>query len=169
MAVFEKEYWKRKDWDLLQNGPISLYYRQEVLQNDLEWLREHDYEIDDFNCGEWQTKLDLHEALADQLDFPGYYGHNLDALNDCLCDIAVPDQGGRVIVFHQYDWFFKLLPEVAWHVLDIFASNARIHLLFGKRLIVLVQSDDPRINFKPVGACPVYWNRREWLNSNRGL
>lgn len=29
-----------------------------------------------------------HERLADAFGFPAYYGRNLDALHDCLCDIA---------------------------------------------------------------------------------
>ena len=33
------------------------------------------------------TSPDLHTALAAALAFPAYYGHNLDALYDCLTDI----------------------------------------------------------------------------------
>ena len=29
-----------------------------------------------------------HEILAEKLGFPPYYGRNLDALHDCLTDIA---------------------------------------------------------------------------------
>ncbi len=31
---------------------------------------------------------DIHELLAEALDFPEYYGMNLDALHDCLGDIS---------------------------------------------------------------------------------
>ena len=30
----------------------------------------------------------LHELLSQALDFPGWYGNNLDALFDCLTDIT---------------------------------------------------------------------------------
>ena len=30
-----------------------------------------------------------HDYLKDALDFPDYYGKNLDALYDCLCEIGV--------------------------------------------------------------------------------
>ncbi|MDO4816021.1 MAG: barstar family protein [Bacillota bacterium] len=31
---------------------------------------------------------DIHELIADALDFPEYYDKNLDALHDCLGDIS---------------------------------------------------------------------------------
>lgn len=33
-------------------------------------------------------KKDGHDYLAKALDFPDYYGKNLDALYDCLCEIS---------------------------------------------------------------------------------
>lgn len=35
----------------------------------------------------FSTADDLHAYLATRLDFPSYYGNNLDALQDCLGDI----------------------------------------------------------------------------------
>ncbi len=35
----------------------------------------------------WQS---LHSFLREVLDFPDYYGENLDALYDCLTDISEP-------------------------------------------------------------------------------
>ena len=32
-------------------------------------------------------KKDGHDYLAEALNFPDYYGKNLDALYDCLCEI----------------------------------------------------------------------------------
>lgn len=39
------------------------------------------------DCTEIKNKEQLHELLAEALSFPSYYGHNLDALFDCLTDI----------------------------------------------------------------------------------
>jgi RNAse (barnase) inhibitor barstar len=169
MAIFGNEDMQRLDWVLLQNGAITLYYSQEIFESDLAWLRWQEYQIHQFDCTHWQTEKNLHDAMAAQFAFPAYYGCNLEALNDCLSDLIIPNDSGRVIVFHHYDQFAERFPKTAWHVLDIIASQARSYLLFGLRLMALVQSDDPRIAFDSVGACPVMWNRREFLNKNRGL
>ena len=171
MAIFrnEPEEFQRVDWRLLHNGAVTLYFRPQVLAADVAWLKDHGYRVDSFDCSVWAGKSEMHEALSSQLEFPGYYGGNLDALNDCIGDIEIPDEGGRVLVFKRYDSFAAKLPDVAWSVLDIIDNNSRRLLLFGKRLITLVQSDDPAISFERVGSNPVMWNINEWLNKSRGL
>ncbi len=42
------------------------------------------------DCGPVSTPESLHSALAHALEFPEYYGKNLDALYDCLTDVAEP-------------------------------------------------------------------------------
>ncbi len=44
-----------------------------------------DYFIDCANIG---TPHELHRRIAQTLDFPEWYGHNLDGLYDCLCAIS---------------------------------------------------------------------------------
>ena len=170
MAIFRHdEECQRLDWELLQNGAVSLYFRREVLAEDIEWLKEHDYRVDTFECSGWLSESEMHEALSCGLQFPDYYGRNLDALNDCISDIEVPEEGGRVLVFNRYDSFAARVPDIAWSVLDLMEFRSRRFLLFGRRLIILVQSDDPEISFEFVGGCSVMWNPREWLRSSRHL
>lgn len=171
MAAFRDDTndFQQLDYALLRNGSINLYYRAELLGEDIEWLAAHSYRIDNFDCSTWQTEEDMYSAFAATLDFPDYFGRNLAALNDCLRDIEVPKESGRILVFHRYDAFAVKMPEIAWHVLDILEINSRTYLLFGRRLLTLLQSNDPEIQFKSVGACPVRWNNQEWLNKNSGL
>lgn len=42
------------------------------------------------DCAGLTTALQLHDAFALALDFPDWYGRNLDALYDCLC--ALPEE-----------------------------------------------------------------------------
>jgi len=40
------------------------------------------------DCRGFVPRSDLHKAFADALAFPDHYGNTLDALHDCLTDIA---------------------------------------------------------------------------------
>lgn len=40
--------------------------------------------------GMFSDKDQAHRYIARRLSFPEYYGRNLDALYDCLCDISEP-------------------------------------------------------------------------------
>lgn len=118
----------------------------------------------------------MHDALRSALSFPYYYGRNLDALNDCLADIPVPDVGGVALVFHHYDQLAAVglardpdNKDLAKIVLHIFADAVRYHMLFGRRMLILVQSDDPRISFEDLAGISAQWNPGERLNKNRGL
>lgn len=171
MAVFtsDSDDYQRLDWALLQSGACTLYLRPEILAEDVAWLRAHGYRVDRFDCSTWTSEAIMHDQLASQLNFPDYYGRNLDAFNDCLCDLDIPEQSGRVLILDRYDRFAGDNLHAAWSLLDVIKDKARMHLLFGRRLLALLRSDDPRLTFEPVGANAVTWNRREWLKTARGL
>jgi hypothetical protein len=171
MAIFRNgpEEFQRLDWALLQNGAVTLYFRPQGLIDDVQWLKEHEYRITSFDCSTWTSVSEMHDALSFGLEFPDYYGRNFAALNDCIGDLEISDEGGRVIIFNRYDSFAARFPQVAWDVLDIMETNSRRFLLFGRRLIVLVQSDNPEISFETVGGQSVSWNIRELLSVSRRL
>jgi RNAse (barnase) inhibitor barstar len=105
----------------------------------------------------------MHKQLKKELSFPDYYGENWDALHDCLSELEISEMG-QILVFRHLDSFGA---ELVHNLLDIFAQNARRHMLFGKRLIALVQVDNPNYQPGEVGATSAIWNRAEWLNKNR--
>lgn len=128
-----------------------------------EWLTEHGYRVVRFDAAQWHTRADFHRDTKAALDFPDYYGNNLDAFNDCLRDVAMyqygasPADTGTVLVFANYDAFAGRDPLAARAVLDIVATQARTGALFGHRMLALVQSNDPDLTIAPVGASPVAW------------
>jgi RNAse (barnase) inhibitor barstar len=168
---------QRLDWAILRDGGVYLYRRPEFLDEDRGWLESNDYRLIWFDCAEWGSESEMHRALKEGLSFPDYYGNNLNAFDECVRDdLAIPDPGGLVLVLNHYDRFAKSVdvgtPKgqgVADAILDAFARAIRRHMLFGKRLIILVQSDDPLIVFDGLGGVRATWNSREWLNKNRGL
>jgi len=165
MAVFNNtpEEKDRLDWQIMQNGWICLYWQERILDRDLDWLKKEKYTILDMDCTSWTDENRIHKALKKQLDFPDYYGENFNALEDCLSDLVIQETG-LVIVFRR----FQLVDnDIAHRLLDSFACNARLQSLFGKRMLTLVQVDDPNYKMDPVGSSSVLWNPAEWLDSNR--
>src|SRR4051812_20770134 len=160
---------QRLDWKLLERGAIALYHKSSVLSADVGWFRQQQYVIHELNGTTWTTPADFHAEAKRVLNFPEYYGKNLASWVDCLPELQVPDDGGMLLVFRRYDVFAKTQPQLAQTILDSIESTSRRFLLTGRRLIALIQSDDPRLKFERVGALPVTWNPREWTDADRGV
>ena len=160
---------------LVQNSFVTLFWRREVLAEVLARLRDHGYEIVEVDAGGSLSTVALLDRFAEVLAFPAYFGRNLDALNDCLSDVAEgtygfdPRQTGLVPAIRHFDQFAAGHPREAHAVLDIVADRSRQAALIGHRMMCLVQTDDPRLELAPVGRTPATWNPAEWLSANRGL
>lgn len=49
------------------------------------------------------NKEEMHKYLAKKFEFPDYYGGNLDALFECLTDIAEPTAVNIINAINDYD------------------------------------------------------------------
>ncbi|MGW4699795.1 barstar family protein [Streptomyces sp. NPDC004285] len=160
--------------EFMINTFVTLFWRKRLLAQAAERLEDRGFRVIRLEAGPWDTEQDMHRAIAAALDFPDYYGHNLDALNDCLGDVAchggyddAPEGTGLVLVFTDYDRFAATCPRAAQVVLDIIADQARQAAVLQRRFFSLVHSNDATITFEPVGAMPVMWNSDEWLDASR--
>lgn len=151
MAPFDPDGNQPPDYFLLRDGFVTLFHDVQTLDATLDALTG--YHVARLDASAWTTPADFHRAVKEALGFPDYYGHNLDAFNDCLREVAA----STVLAFVGYDAFVRRQPRVAQAVLDIFASSARFGLLFGRRMVCLVQSDDPELAFAPVGCQVIGW------------
>lgn len=175
MAAFDPDTDLGQDraFGLMINTPVTLFWRRQVLDEITTWLSANGYQLVRIDASQWSTERDLHRDIAAALRFPDYYGHNLDALNDSMRDVVsqdygwAPDTTGLALVFTGYDSFAACCPRAAQSMLDIVADHSRRAALWGRRLMCLVQSNDPQIRFEPVGAAPVVWNDAEWLDTTR--
>ncbi|WP_042374086.1 barstar family protein [Streptacidiphilus neutrinimicus] len=152
---------------------VTLYWRTRLFGEAADRLRRAGFAVVDLDASGWATADAFHTDVAAALDFPDYYGRNLDAFNDCLRDVTAGEYGvphdaqGLALAFTHYDVFAAACPREAHVALDILADHARRAAVFGGRLLCLVQSDDPDLRLEPVGAQPVAWNPLEWLDSSR--
>lgn len=69
------------------------------------------------------TKEELHEMLQEKLNFPSYYGKNLDALADVLGDI---NEQTELVIIGEDEMFSRLgaYGESFKNVLDISARES---------------------------------------------
>ncbi|WP_438488998.1 barstar family protein [Streptomyces sp. S186] len=64
------------------------------------------------------------DRCADALDFPGYFGHNWDALADCLTDLAwLPPARGRLLAVTGWQEYATAVPE-DWSVVEGVLADA---------------------------------------------
>lgn len=167
MAPFDLDADLGQDFFLLRDSNVSLFRRREVLAEAVAWLTDNGYRVATLAADAWATTADFHRDIKEALDFPTYYGSNLDAFNDCLRDVATyeygasPDDTGSALVLTGYDAFVRREPKAAQAILDIFATQARLAMLFGHRMACLLQTDDPGIGFAPIGGMSVTWNPAE--------
>jgi len=70
-------------------------------------------------------------AIADALSFPAWFGHNLDALHDCLTDLSWLPEGEHVLVWEGGD------ADVEAVLADAAARTARA----GARVLTVVYTD----------------------------
>ena len=64
----------------MANTFVTLFWRPSVFDEAVQWLAGHGYTIVHLDARRWATEADMHRDVASALDFPDYYGHNLDAL-----------------------------------------------------------------------------------------
>lgn len=157
------ELWRQ----LLLNGSVKLFWRNEILDKFITEISCEGFDIYTLDCTKWD-KNNFHDDLASTLDFPDYYGKNLNAFNDCLSDM-VPKEKGIVLVFKNYDLFAKKEPNTAYHILDIVQINSWRFLIEDIKLIAFVQSNDATTDFPNLGGMSAEWNNEEWHNKDRGL
>jgi RNAse (barnase) inhibitor barstar len=160
---------QRLDLQLLQSSAVTLYHKNSLLAHDVSCLQQFGYRVYTFDAVLWKGAADFHADAKREFGFPPHYAANLASWIDCLGELDVPHEGGVVMQFRHFDAFARSDPEFAHILLDSIESTSRRFLLLGQRLLALVQSDDPRIRFERIGAVPVNWNPREWLDADRGL
>ena len=83
-----------------------------------------DYPLHRVNLARITDKAGFLAAVGTALDFPDWYGHNWDALADCLSDLSWMPADGYVIVLENADDFARACPADFATALEIFQEAA---------------------------------------------
>lgn len=161
------------DFRIARAGGVVLYRRPQVLDEAVRNLVDLGYDVVRLNAAGWQVPSSTYDDLASALRFPAHFGRNLDALHDCLDDVAHGDYGWRLeatglgLVVAGFGVYRDRLPEEALALADILAATSRTALLYGHRVLSLLQVDDPTFQLGPIGVVVVPWNDVESLDRDR--
>ncbi|TCL87828.1 RNAse (barnase) inhibitor barstar [Curtobacterium sp. PhB142] len=134
----------RLDFEIARDGFVGRLRNDAVLRNAETWLRREGYRVIAMDAGAWSDDEQMLMAFAKGLQFPRHFGKNLDALNDCMSDVAEADYGwdasetGLVLILSGFDHFAQRLPRTADSVQQILQRQGRYAALFGNRLLTIL-------------------------------
>src|SRR5688500_7744224 len=94
-------------------GGFSLYKRTDLLETGIVGRVAISYRNCDFDCIDRSNDAIRHSQLAARLEFPEYYGRNLDALSECLGDFPFLQNDAAALVLRSFDDLFNREPELA--------------------------------------------------------
>ncbi|MEV4630244.1 barnase inhibitor [Micromonospora sp. NPDC049523] len=170
VAAFDRETDQhRVDYHLMMRSPVRMMHSRALLDDTVRWLREHDYHVVSVDAS-WMIASHMFRDLASAL---GNVCHDQwQCLSEGVAE-AVADtwdrHAGFVLVLHGFDVFVRYHREAAQDLLDVIAEKAWPAALLGKRVICLVQTDDPDLRLRPVGMSTPSWTDAEWSHASRGL
>ncbi len=169
--VFKDDDLERADWELLRHGAVTLFWKPDVYQKQISSLKELGYNVLDLNyenIGKFHTDVSSALKWKEQFGYAPWTG-SLDALNDGLRGEPIDSSKDTAFCIRNFHKCVKDEPKWSKIFLDVLASNSRDYLLYGCRLVVLIQTDDAQFYSDSLGGQKAKWNKFEWLNSARGL
>jgi RNAse (barnase) inhibitor barstar len=111
--------------DLLRDPARSGVYRLPETAAWVSHISATDYAVWRVDLGKVRSKAGLLAALATTLEFPDWFGHNWDAVQDCLTDLSWRPAPGYVVVLENCGGLAASAPEAFATTLEVFRHAAR--------------------------------------------
>jgi hypothetical protein len=169
VAAFDRETdVGRLDYQLMMRAPVRLAHSRALLDATVAWLRRHDYDVVTVNAS-WLITSHMFRDLASAL---GHVCHDQwhclgEGLDEALA-VAWGRSAGFALVLTGFDVFVHEQVDDAHTLLEVVAERAWSGALLGRRLICLVQSDDPALQLRRIGMWTMPWFDHEQPRSTAG-
>ncbi|WP_444996277.1 barstar family protein [Aliikangiella sp. IMCC44359] len=150
------------DVKTLHYGPVSKYFNKNLWIEHLEWYRANGYKVYSFNAEQWYTIDDVFSDIHEIFSFPGYFGRNWGAVDDCITDIDTGENGKVLVSIENFDIWYGEDANNAHIFLEVLATRTYRSLVHGRKFVNIIHSNNPKLNVRDVGAHSVYWNWAEW-------
>lgn len=160
----------REDFLLLHYGHLHLFRNAWALSRLVTDLAGLGYEIVEVDAASCDGADSLRDAVIGAIDdWPRDYGRGSwpgfnDGLMDCL---LTAERRLVVLVLNGLDQARAQDDASVLVLLDLLASIARWHLLFGRRLICLIETDDTELDIGALGGERLGWSRHEFRLAHR--
>jgi hypothetical protein len=109
----------------LRDAGRSGVYRVAQADEILDATRGSELDVVQIDLTGASDKAQLLARMASVLAFPGWFGHNWDALEDCLSDLSWRDRQGHVLIIEGFEETRAQRRDDFGVLLDIFASSAQ--------------------------------------------
>src|SRR3546814_11444514 len=94
------------------------------------------------DCDRARSRSAVLRAVVKAVDFPEYFGGNLDALYDCLCDTVLDHKNGLFLWFHKLHSGDPALAEDAKAILGVCADAVEFASIHDRRFAFAVVHAD---------------------------
>ncbi len=165
---FTAESENEPDFKYLEHVGVTFFIRKKLLESAVSELSGLGYHVIRLH---FDNHDQFDQLIADQFKWKEQFGYepwnrSFDALNDGLRGEPFNTSDKSVICIEDYERLDAAYNS-AWHFLDLIEHHSREYLLFGKRLVGLIQTNDSNFDPPEIGMRQPKWNRDEWLISSR--
>lgn len=154
----------------LATGAVGIIYDRAVLGAALSDLQAKSYRVAAFDCRRWSNPLAAGQELGTALGMPESLPRTILSVGNYLEELARSDAPfgdlrlRMAVVLGVYDDFLSRHRADALVLLDELAQASRMALLYQHRILVLLQSDDPELDFVAVPTMTIP-NRQTFRSS----
>lgn len=94
-----------------------------------------------------ESKAEFLDRISRSLQFPDWFGHNFDALADCLADVTAGDRVGTVLLWDGWGSYARAEPQAFSVSLSVLGG--RVHADRGGPFAVLLRGEGPDVHGLP--------------------